>query len=209
MVRDLVDQFVGLDLPFLRTTIELAWRPGVVAARYLDGRRRRYTQPLKYCLLAATVEVLLLQWIGLPLRAASAAPSAVRGLARAAEETSLFFVDYLGFTTLVTLPLLAGLLRALMPGKRSFEHSMVLCLYCYGISFLAQTVLLVLAHWWPGPMLVLTLLVPFVVLGAAVGDFYPGGRALNAIVATVAQAAYFGILLVVQFLIILVVALRG
>lgn len=58
-----IEQLLSLDPPMLRTFIDL-WRfPGRVAREYLDGRRKRYTNPLKYNLITAAILVGLVQLI--------------------------------------------------------------------------------------------------------------------------------------------------
>ena len=55
LARHLADDLFRLESPLIRTFVELTYRPGLVARNYVNGRRRCYTNPLKYCLLVFAV----------------------------------------------------------------------------------------------------------------------------------------------------------
>ena len=53
-----------LDVPLLRTLVGLTIRPGRVCREYIAGHRRRYSNPLRYCIITAALYMLCLAVLG-------------------------------------------------------------------------------------------------------------------------------------------------
>ena len=66
--RDVVSSFFNdvleLDLPILRTIVEMTIRPGRLCRDYLSGYRRRYSNPMRYAFLMAAVMALIYAVMG-------------------------------------------------------------------------------------------------------------------------------------------------
>jgi hypothetical protein len=194
LFRYLVEDLFRLESPLLRTVVELSYRPGTVAVRYVRGHRRRYTNPLKYCLLAAALSVITYLVWGAPLPDLD--------WSSVDSEPTEFWTMYWNLdpefehqlmehmagvlkrhTTLVTLlmvPILALLTRALhfRSGDNFAEHS-VLALYV-----LAHTVVVALpispwvmaeAEW----ATVLYMFIWFLLWIVACVQFFPGRKLSN------------------------------
>lgn len=59
LVRELLEDFVDLDSRFLRTLRPLLFHPGKLTRDYLDGRRFRYTPPLRLYIFSSMVFFIL------------------------------------------------------------------------------------------------------------------------------------------------------
>jgi len=59
LFQDLQDKLLGLDTKYLRTVVDLTYKPGYVARSYINGNRRRYVGPVAYFFLAVTLLVIL------------------------------------------------------------------------------------------------------------------------------------------------------
>jgi len=55
LTSDVFEQVMEWRLPWPRTMIDLCWRPGAVALDYVEGRRARYVNPVKYCFVIVAV----------------------------------------------------------------------------------------------------------------------------------------------------------
>lgn len=60
IARSITADVFNLDLPLLRTFVDLTIRPGDACREFVDGHRRKYTNPVKYCVLAAAIYALVL-----------------------------------------------------------------------------------------------------------------------------------------------------
>lgn len=64
LVGQALDQMADLRAPWLRTFAELCWRPGGVALDYVEGRRARYVNPIKYCFIIVAAALAVSLWLG-------------------------------------------------------------------------------------------------------------------------------------------------
>ena len=168
----------GLEFPLLRTTIDLVWRPGVVAEAWSQGKRRTYASPIKFCLIAGVVITLVLPML-------NARPIAPGRLLGAIEEfITRSATNYFAFFAMVVLIPLA-LTMALMSRLRAYRSPLewyALGLYVIGISVVLQLVFAVVQLTIPGiPPVAGTFPVVFYLLGA--WGFAEHGKRLRSLLA--------------------------
>ncbi len=187
VLSDALDHIFGYESLLFRTFLELNYTPGIVARRYVDGQRKRYTNPLKYCLLAATIELLTLHvlsikiaMIGSPdspgilgITLGNLSPEAFDLVRRVGD----FTLKYLGFFTILTLPILALFTRILSPRQARSGVAEYVALYLYVMAqcYLWQTPLILLASKVPHPLLsaLIQLLPPIAIMFALI-QFHRG-----------------------------------
>lgn len=139
-----IEHFLELDFPLARTFIGLCHAPGRVAREYIAGRRTHYTNPLKYNLITAVVIVLAAGWYLDHVQASlpQASPRTLQAgmIMQASALTQQWHNDYLQFVYVLTLPLLALMLR-MMLGGRSRCNTMafyIMLLYGFGQIYVFQ-----------------------------------------------------------------------
>lgn len=167
-----------------------------MTAEYVAGRRRRYTNPLKYCLLCGTLVVAAPQLL------AGFDPTGLNGfnidLSTIPEESRRFLAafgkwygQWAHLFYFLTLPLLALLLRgAFFFRTRNIAEHLVFCLFIYGQIFLVQLVLMVLAEYVHSFFMLISSLFPFVYLSLAAGGFVGGSRLIAFPLSLLAHLAY-------------------
>ncbi len=64
VVRSFLNDVLELDLPILRTVVDLTIRPGRLCRAYIDGYRWRYSNPLRYAFLMSAVMALVYTLLG-------------------------------------------------------------------------------------------------------------------------------------------------
>ncbi len=129
---------IDLELPILRTTKGLLRAPGRTAANWLDGQRKGYTNPVKYCVIIGILLTLLLR---LRLTEGAAVELEGDGGGQATYSLGRFSEEYIAFLLMVlALPFapIAGFLSRLFKVPRSAIDWYALLLYCLGISLLLQ-----------------------------------------------------------------------
>jgi len=139
-------ELTSFEQPLLRTLKGLLLHPGRVAADYVDGKRARYTNPIKWALLTSGLAFLVARLfegskpVRIQLTVGNDEPAWLRSaLDRVSSNMAILFV-------LVMLPLLALSLRlCFFRSQRRVAEELVLVLYTYGCAALLQVVLAVLA----------------------------------------------------------------
>lgn len=63
LIRELPGRAFNLERGIVHTFVQMWLSPGRVARHYIDGRRRRYLNPLTYYLIAASAQLLALWWM--------------------------------------------------------------------------------------------------------------------------------------------------
>lgn len=175
-----IEHFLSLDMPLVRTFIDLCRRPGRVASEYVAGKRKTYINPLKYNLLTAIVLMAVVHLIVSNLQSAATQPGPpgfparmnkpiTRLIGEGVMISQQWHNDYLQFIYVLALPLFALMLRWVL-GKRSGRNTCefyAMSLYGFGQVYLLQAAFLGVgfAVSWP-PMVtttsVLSALSPFV-----------------------------------------------
>lgn len=67
MFGTLFEHLFELEVPILRTVAGLTIRPGRVCREYVEGRRKRYTNPVKYAFLTTTLLTVAIAFFGVDL----------------------------------------------------------------------------------------------------------------------------------------------
>lgn len=220
VLSDACDVIFNLETPLLYTAINLTWRPGWVAGEYVRGRRRTFTNPMKYCLLMAALDVLLLKWLGFDVQAIMGVTSASypedSEIARAMEagaRVTTFFIEWMAAFTFITLPILAGMMRLLFwKAGRNIVEQYVLCLYVYGHSMLLQASMVPLGAYEEPLSAQLMNLIPVVYLALATVQFLPGRWWVSVLKSLVAHLVYFMAVLAigtVAAMVYYIIAMRG
>ncbi len=142
MLSDATQNFFGWDSALVRTLLGLARSPADVVSEYVDGRRRRYVNPARFCLLSLGLWFLAIRLLGLDamrLSGIEVQPGSAPSRANAvAAELQAFLTGNLELLLYLTLPLLALILRALFRGsQRNLAECLVLVLFLSGFRFLA------------------------------------------------------------------------
>lgn len=193
---------VELDVPLLRTIVDLTRRPGAVCRAYIEGERARYTNPLKFCFLLGALAVAAGRAFDVFRPEAWTVhldPSIPEEQRRRAEAllTVAFdaFVSTMHISVFLSLPIFAALLRLLFPRQRLYvaEH-LVFGLYTTGWLYLVVVAMLPLQAWWPAVTTWTLLAVNFLYYPWASAGFYDGPRwaagLKTAAAVTVYTAAY-------------------
>lgn len=144
VARGAVGDLFDVDGPFLRTIRDLTWRPGHVAAAYVDGKRRTYTNPAKYCFIMGALASALMNsfvvnegFIEDELRQITSEDSIL--LNKDVLPLLLAFLKWSHLWAVASLPILAAVNRLFFPksGRTVMEHYVV-GLYAYGHAYLLQ-----------------------------------------------------------------------
>lgn len=136
LAGQVLDALVDWDGRLWTTLRGLTLRPGQVCAEYVDGRRQSYVPPLRYCLLALLLNLLIGQFISVEIDADLPA-------SMSAEQQQAFHALFLEFrqlavahadwVALIGVPLIALLYRLLMWGRqRNLAECMAFALYLCG-----------------------------------------------------------------------------
>lgn len=149
-----LEHVFDLETPLIRTTLTCLYRPGWVARQYVLGRRRAFSNPFKFCLLAIAFYVLVVNIFGFDLFEAVTTPVTTTGAdnpvlpfvndaTRAALDLS---VQYAVLFSFAMLPFYALLLYLLFWHSRwNFVEFFVLAVFVTGVVTLTQVLVIAAA----------------------------------------------------------------
>ena len=63
IIIDFFENVFNLDRGFLFTFIRLLKNPGLVAKSYINGKRKKFTNPIKYLIIATAIQVILIYFL--------------------------------------------------------------------------------------------------------------------------------------------------
>ena len=110
--------------------------PGLVAREYVQGRRKIYTSPIKYCLLMAALAVLIQRLSfpeGIVISEQLNEAYAIIHIQEAMNQILNFMVNYQQLMLLLILPLHAVLLRLFfIRSGHNFSEQLAFSAYLYG-----------------------------------------------------------------------------
>jgi len=142
VVLDTFHTLVGWESSLMHTLRGLCLAPGGMVADYVDGRRRRYVNPARFCLLALALWFLSMQLSGLEALEASGinitSQSSAPGSPRSefVSELRAFLGSNLQLLLYLTLPVKALFLRlAFRRSGRNLAENMALVLYLAGFGY--------------------------------------------------------------------------
>lgn len=140
------NSLVGLDSALRRTLRELLRRPGLLVEDYVSGRRRRYVNPARFCLLSLGLWFVVaglcgldsLDVSGIQITSSSGNESSARFVGRVREIVG----EHLELLLFLALPLRAAFLQLLFRRSgRNLAESLVLVLYVAGFGYLIAALL--------------------------------------------------------------------
>jgi hypothetical protein len=141
VLLDAFHNLVGWDSALARTLRGLAVDPGGLAADYVAGRRRRFVQPARFCLLALALWFLFARSLGFdPMELAGFKFEPGEGTGEEAARilrVREFLARNFEVLLYLSLPLRAALLRWFFPRSgRNLAECVVLVLYLAGFGYL-------------------------------------------------------------------------
>lgn len=185
----LIEEITELELPIINTIIGMTIRPGRVCLDFISGKRKRYTNPIKFSFLTGALFVLVLQVFDLhpdegiqdllqgtqfhvPENAQDADDPQRAHLTIALRD---FVEGWLQFLNLLLIPILALLLMVLYRKNRLnlAEHSVFL-LFIFGHSFLISIPLLLMGLYSNWQTWIAMQFWPWIYLWWAACVFYTG-----------------------------------
>lgn len=190
ILGEAADLLFSLDSKLWHTVAALFRRPGEVAREYIAGRRARYVNPFKYCLVMVAGYLLIGAILG-----ADPSERLRVSFTRGGEvpawigEAQVFLRRNLNNVIFFALPIFAGVLRLLFrrAGYNYAEHY-AFVLFTMGQVFLVGLLLTPLARWSPSSALAVRWLFHLVFFTWAAMVFYDQrnlGGFLRAVVANV------------------------
>ncbi|MBU8921160.1 MAG: DUF3667 domain-containing protein [Bacteroidales bacterium] len=133
---DGIRHFFVAGSPLLRTILGLFRNPGLVAREYIQGRRKTYVGPMKYCLLTAALCVLITKLSfpeGIVLSENMNEAYSQIHIQEAMNQILNFMANYQQPGLLLVLPLHALLLRLFFKGSgHNFSEQLAFSAYLYG-----------------------------------------------------------------------------
>ncbi len=154
VLLDVLQNFVGWNSALVNTMRGLLTAPGQMVVEYVEGKRRRYVNPAKFCLLSSALWYLAMNLGGLDALSASG----IRMTATLASEEdkaltaalSAFIGRNLELLQYLSLPLLATYLRfTFRRAGRNFAECLVFVLYLFGLRYLASIPAIPFGAVWP------------------------------------------------------------
>jgi hypothetical protein len=149
LLADSLGEAFDVDGRMFRTLRLLFGRPGALTREYLDGRRQRYTPPLRLYLVVSLLFFVAMSWAagrGLLLEEGET-------LGTDAPEQARLLADELPRLMFLLLPAFAVLLKAAFPRRLYFDH-LIYSLHFHSAAFVALAVMVPLdamanRHWLP------------------------------------------------------------
>ena len=126
-IASVVEAAAEVNSRIFRTTRDLLARPGLVARAWIAGHRKRYANPIRFCIASG-----ILVAVGAQL-----APLTIEGISESDRQMLTYVLEYLSFIALViTVPLaliMSIVTRSAAPG-RGWLDWYVVGAYAYGIT---------------------------------------------------------------------------
>lgn len=143
LLGDLLAHGFSVESALWRTIAGLARNPGALCRDYVSGRRARYVNPLRYCLMVLAVYLLVSVVLGIDPTKAVGKVVITGDTAAAADAARARFTRHIDLMLFLALPLFALLLR-IYYRKAGYNYAEVTAyaLFVVGQSFLYATMLL-------------------------------------------------------------------
>lgn len=140
IAKELLQNFFGWDSALGHTLQGLLRSPGRLVADYASGRRRRFVNPARFCLLSLAMWFLATRVLFLdPMEASGIRITGSSGgeAARLADEVREYLARHLDILLFFSLPLRALLLRGFFRRSgRNLAECLIMVLYIAGFGYL-------------------------------------------------------------------------
>ncbi|MEO1526185.1 MAG: DUF3667 domain-containing protein [Planctomycetota bacterium] len=196
MLTGFFTMLTGLEFPLLRTSLDLLWRPGFVAAAWIRGKRRTYASPIKFSLVTGVVVTLGIRMVVGELTIPN---NGVSGFERFLVVAATNYFAFFAMGLLLPLAILMGLMSRLLGVTRSMLEWYALGLYVIGISVALQVFCGAVVSILPG-IKPLSGMIPIIyfLLGAW-GFSHPGERWRSIATCVLGFVSLFSVALLIQY----------
>lgn len=155
VLAETANSLVGLDSALRRTLRDLIRRPGSLIEDYVAGRRRKYVNPARFCLLSLGLWFVVAGLCGLEALEISgiriSSNSDTESSARIAGRAREIIGDRLELLLFLALPIRAACLQLLFRRSgRNLAESLVLVLYVAGFGYLLAAAMTPISVWVGG-----------------------------------------------------------
>jgi hypothetical protein len=198
MVKEAMSSFFEDGSPTWRTVAGLFRAPHRVVSEYVEGKRRTYLGPIRYCMFTAAIYVVVSHLLfpdGIPLPQETLESYEKMGIKDEMQTVGNFMQRYTQILNLFLLPILAGLFRLMFrQSGRNFSEQLAFAAFLMGQISLAFIVLVptgMLTHQLFGPLFSLVLPCLYYAWGAR---GFNGVRKRSALVR--ATLAYMGFMMI-------------
>lgn len=201
LVGNLVDSLFSIDSTLWRTVVGLARNPGALCRDYVSGRRARYLSPLRYCIAALALYLLVSVLLGAdPTRAVGTLEIGGSERADQAREGVTGNIDLVLF---LSLPLLAAMLRLYYwRAGHNFAEVAAYALYMLGQMFVLSIPLIPVSLLSPPIATGLRLALQVILFTWSAKIFFGGRGVLGWVKALGVQVLYIASILPVALLVI-------
>lgn len=147
VAQQVAHDVMNLDRGLVFTVLELTRRPGDAIRDYVDGRRVRYTGPVRYFVLAVALGTFASTQFGVT---DDVARELVKGMGQAppvtARQISQFMAQWMTLFMALSMPVWAAVTRGIFARARmTYAEHLALNLYAYAQQTLLLVVMLILA----------------------------------------------------------------
>ncbi len=143
----LVQEVFDFEQPLLRTVAQLTYRPGQMCLEYIEGKRKRYSNPLRYCLVMLFLFVVTSLVCDVdPSRlfkvtVSSQSAEDAQQLKIYIRETQEFIMGTFNYVIMAAIPFLALLLKLLfLRSHRNYAEHLVFVMFIMSQRILFTTV---------------------------------------------------------------------
>lgn len=137
LIGDVIKETFELDGRTALTIKTLFLRPGMLTSEFLDGRRRKYTPPLRLYLVVSISFFVLVAWLA--QQGALLEPGQDPGFDAAVQ--AQFLSDDLPRLMFVLLPVFALLMKCVYPKRLYFDH-LIFSLHLHSAAYVILTAML-------------------------------------------------------------------
>jgi hypothetical protein len=147
IVKQVAHDVLNLDRGLLFTALELTRRPGDAIRDYVEGKRVRYTGPVKYFILTLAVTTFATAQLGVMNEAGAGMVKSMGNAAPVtAEQASRFMSQWMTLFMALGVPFTAAVTARLFRRARmTYAEHLVLNLYAYGHQALGLALTLLVA----------------------------------------------------------------
>jgi hypothetical protein len=182
VLRDAARRIFNLERGWLRTVREMTVMPGPMIARYVEGDRKDYANPVAYLVMTSAISYVIQSLFSYRERMLATMQSASADVPAQAlyinQMTELLFDNMLWVSVLVFVPVALVLRVLYLRSGRNLAEILVFTLYCGGhLSLMSAALMMltivVIGNIWLQSFFGVVLAISFLVWAAR--GFFPGG----------------------------------